>query len=117
MYNVDTDKVEALKLLRLNQIDDNNNRMGDVDVADELRGVYRLDCWVINRKSWWLMLFCYMGVLLKIAYKLYLQICKEEGVKARYKEQYQFRKSISEYCINPELVTSEKDSKKIKFEF
>ena len=63
------------------------------------------------------MLFWSMGVLLTDSYKLYLQICKEEGVKPWYKEQYQFRKKISEYWINPELVTSEKESTKRKFEF
>ena len=49
-----------------------------------------------------------MGALLTNYYKLYLQMCKEEGVTPRYKEQYQFRKAIAEYWINPELVTSEK---------
>ena len=52
LYNVDTGKVEALKFLRLNKIDKCNNGMGDVDVADQLRGVYSLDHWVRNRK-WW----------------------------------------------------------------
>ena len=46
-----------------------------------------------------------------------MQMCKEEGVKPRYKDQCQFQKKISEYWINPKLVTSEKESKKIIFEF
>ena len=57
MYNVDTGKVKTLKLFILNQIDKYNNGIGDVDVADKLRGVYRLDRWVRNRKWWWSMLF------------------------------------------------------------
>ena len=57
MYNVDTGKVEGLKFLRLNQIDNYNNGMGDVDVANQLRGLYRLDRWLRNRKFWWSMLF------------------------------------------------------------
>ena len=57
VYNVDTGKVETLKLFILNQIDKYNNGIGDVDVADKLRGVYRLDRWVRNRKWWWSMLF------------------------------------------------------------
>ena len=52
VYNVDTGKVEALKLLRLNQIDKYNNVMGGVNVADQIRGVYKLDRWVRNSK-WW----------------------------------------------------------------
>ena len=39
VYKVDTGKVEALKLLRLNQIDKYKNEMGDVDVADKIRGI------------------------------------------------------------------------------
>ena len=117
VYNVETGKVEDLKFLRLNQIDKYNNGMGDVNVDNQLRGVYRLDRWVRNRKWWWSMLFWSMCVLLTNYYKLYLQMCKEEGVKPWYKETYQFRKEISEYWINPELVTSEKESKKSKFEF
>ena len=94
VYNFDTGNVEALKLLRLNQIGKWNNGMGDVNVDDQLRGVYRLDRWVRNRKWRWSILFSYMGVLLTNYYKLYLQMCKEEGVKPRYKEQYQFQKAI-----------------------
>ena len=90
VYNVDTGKVEALKFLKLNQIDKYNNGMGDVDVADQLRGVYRLDRWVRNSKWWWSLMLCSLGVLLTNYYKLYLQICKEEGVKPWHKEQYQF---------------------------
>ena len=117
VYNVDTGKVEALKFLRLNKIDKYNNGMGDVDVDDQIRGVYRLGSWERNRKWWWPMLFWSMGVLLTNSYKLYLQMCKEEGVKPRHKEQYQFRKSIAKYWINLELVTSEKESEKRKSGF
>ena len=53
VYNVDTGKLDALKFLRLNQIDKYNNGMVNVAVADQLRGVYRLDRWVIKSKWWW----------------------------------------------------------------
>ena len=43
VFNVDTNQVEILKFLRLNQINAYNNGMGDVDLADQLRGVYRID--------------------------------------------------------------------------
>ena len=65
MYNIDKYKVEALKLLRLNKIDKYYNGMCDIDVDNQLRGVYRLYRWVRNKKWWWSMLFCSMGVLLK----------------------------------------------------
>ena len=64
VYNVDTGKVEALKFIRLNQIDKYNNGMVIVNVDDQLSRVYRLDRWVRNRKWWWSMLFWSMGVLL-----------------------------------------------------
>ena len=47
-------------------------------------------------------------MLLTNSYKLYLRVCKEEGIKVpQYKEQYHFRKSIAEYWINPELIQNE----------
>ena len=70
-----------------------------------------------KQEKWWSILLRSMGVLLTDSYKFYLQICKEEGVKPWYKEQRQLRKAIAEYWINIELVTSEKESKKMKFEF
>jgi hypothetical protein len=50
VFNVDTNQVERLHSLHLNQINEYNNSMGNVDVANQLRGVYRLDTWVRNRK-------------------------------------------------------------------
>ena len=64
--------------------------MSEVNVADQLLGVYWLDRWVRNMKWWWSMLFWYMGLLLTSSYKLYLQMCNEESVKPWYKDQYQF---------------------------
>ena len=72
VFNVDTNCVEKLVFLRLNQIDSYNNGMGDVDLADQLRGVYRLDRFVRNRKWWCSMLFFSTGVLLTNAYRVYL---------------------------------------------
>ena len=43
VFNVDTNEVETLKFLRLNQINKYNLEMGGVDIADQLRGVYRID--------------------------------------------------------------------------
>ena len=108
VYNVDTNEVESMKFLRLNQINKYNNEMGSVDVADQLRGVYRMDRWVCNREWWWSMLFWSVGVLLTNAYKLYLRVCEDEGVIPRYKEQFEFRKAIAEYWINPELIEKER---------
>ena len=53
VYNVDTNQVETMEFLRLNQIDAYNHGIGNVDLAAQLRGVYLLDRWVRNCKWWW----------------------------------------------------------------
>jgi hypothetical protein len=40
VYNVDTQKTEFIRFLRLNIIHKYNHTMGHVDVADQLRGSY-----------------------------------------------------------------------------
>ena len=112
IYNVNTNEVESLKLLWLNQIDKYNNGMGDADVVDLLKDVYRMDRWVRNRRWWWSMFFCSIGTLLTNAYKLYLRICEEEGKPPKeYKEQNEFRSAIAEYYICSNCVnTAAKES-------
>ena len=50
VYNVDSGKTEILSFLRMNNIHTYNSTMGNVDIADQLRGSYRLDYWARNRK-------------------------------------------------------------------
>ena len=92
--------------------------MGGVDIADQLRGVYRIDRFVRNRKWWWSLLFWGIGVLLTNAYKLYISVCADEGVTPIFKEQYKFRTAIAEYWINPDRITKElhKGTRKRKFD-
>eukprot|EP00536_Pseudo-nitzschia_multiseries_P015533 jgi/Psemu1/42957/gm1.42957_g len=85
-----------------------NNGMGDVDIGDQLREVYRLDRCVWNWKWWWPVMFWAIGVLLMNAYKLYLSVCKEEGItKPKYDAQYNFRRAIGEYWVDPDLFANE----------
>ena len=42
--------MEVLRFLRMNNIDVYNNKMGNVDLADQLRGTYRCDIGVRSRK-------------------------------------------------------------------
>ena len=80
VWNVDTCEYEEIKLLRLNFINNYNFTMGHVDVADQLRGNYRMDRWVRNRKWWWTMMFWGIGTLLTNSYVVYLKINLQEGV-------------------------------------
>ena len=118
VFNVETNETEDLRFLRLNQIHKYNKEMGGVDIADQLRGVYRIDRFVRNRKWWFSLLFWGIGVLLTNAYKLYISVCADEAVVPFYKEQYQFRTAIAEYWINPDVITKElqEGTRKRKFD-
>jgi hypothetical protein len=72
VYNVDTQKTEFIRFLRLNIIHKYNHTMGHVDVADQLRGSYRIDIYVRNRKWWWAIMFWAFGTLLTNAYVVYI---------------------------------------------
>ena len=58
----------------MNQSYLNNNTMGGVDIADQLRGTYRPDHWLRNRKWWWAMWYWSLGVHLVNAYIMYVNL-------------------------------------------
>jgi hypothetical protein len=93
VYNVDTDKCEKMKFLRLNLNDAYNRDMGHVDISDQLRNSYRFDHWMRKRKWWWSFFFWGIGVLLVNAYVSYRALCREKKVKPM--SQYDFRKAIA----------------------
>ena len=64
VYNVDMKQVELMQFLQLNQIDTYNFGMGNVDIADQLRGLYRVDIWLHNRKWWWSIFSWAFGVFI-----------------------------------------------------
>ena len=57
VYNVDTGETEIFKCLRMNNIHHYNSTMVNVDPAGQMRGSYRVDHWLRNRKWLWLLLF------------------------------------------------------------
>ena len=83
VYNVDSGKIEKLSFLRMNHIDAYNREMGNVDVADQLRGNYRFDHWLRNRKWWWSIFFWGLGVVLTNAYIIYKKVNQAEGVEKK----------------------------------
>jgi hypothetical protein len=67
-----------VKFLRLNVIDEYNNNMNSTDIADQLRGVYRPDHWMRNRKWWWAIWIWGIGVAGVNAYKIYEVMYEEQ---------------------------------------
>ena len=82
--------------MQMNLIDNYNHTMGNVDVTDQLRGAYRLDHWVRNRKWWWSMLFWALGTKLVNAFVLYIKVNEAYGIpKEKLMSHYKFQKSVA----------------------
>ena len=106
VYNVDTGQVELINFLRLNTINFYNEDMGNVDVADQLRGIYRCDIGVSNRKWWWSIWFWVLGVMLVNSYIMYLKVHLNQGRKKKdLIIHHDFRRVIAIYWINEEYIT------------
>jgi hypothetical protein len=96
VYDPEQAKMVGMKYLRLNMNDDYNNDMGHVDVADQLRGNYRMDRWIRQYKWWWSIWIWGFGVLQVNAYLFYQKMMDEFGVPKRDRlSQYDFRHSIA----------------------
>ena len=64
----------------MNKIHEYNNTMGVVDLADQLRGNYRIDKGLRNRKWWWSILFWSIGVMITNTYVIYFHVNLENGI-------------------------------------
>ena len=82
-FNVENSMVETLRFLRMNKIHEYNNKMGGVDLSDQLRGTYRIYKGVRNRKWWWSILFWSIGVMITNTYVIYLHVNIENGRKEK----------------------------------
>ena len=103
VFNVETGKMETLRFLRLNYINDYNYGMGHVDVSDQLRNNYRFDHWLRNTKWWWSIFYWGLGVMLVNAYVVYTAFLKEQGVlQKNMLTHYNFRKAVALAWISPE---------------
>ncbi len=91
-----------------------NNGMNNVDIADQLRGTYRLDCWMRKRKWWWSIWMWGVQVLLVNAYVLYRTahsiIWKTD--KKLILSQYRFREEIVKAWMEEEKSESEGQKKR-----
>jgi len=74
-------KKAIVKYLRLNVVEEYNNHMNSTDIADQLRGNYRPDRWMHQRKWWWAFFIWSIGVAGVNAYKIYEVMYEEEVAK------------------------------------
>jgi len=95
VYNVDTERTEPLRFLRLNVNDAYNTDMGHTDVADQLQNNYKFDHWFRNFKWWWSVMMWGIGVLLVNAHIVYRECMKDAGRERYILSQYEFRRLVA----------------------
>ena len=103
VYNRETGVMDVMRFLWMNNIDKYNSEMGHVDIADQLRGTYRMDHWVRNRKWWWSIMFWGIGVMMTNAYVMYVSVNTfiYGFNKNQLMSHHDFRRAIAVAWINP----------------
>ena len=78
--------------------------MGDVDIADQIRGVYRFDKWA-RKYKWWHSIFWWaFQVMMVNAYVSYKHHMEGHGLKPM--SHYEFQKDISRAFISGKVVST-----------
>ena len=95
----------------LNMANIYNDNMGEVDVGDQLRLMYRFDYWLLNRKWWWSVWFWNMGMLITNSYILYTKFYKMHGRDPKY-SHYNYCCQVAMAWINPKAYNWKKSCKK-----
>ena len=95
------EKGECVPFYRLNLADLYNQKMGQVDVGDQLRNYYRFDHWMRKRKWWWSIWVWCAGMLLTNAYIIYSKYCKVHKIKQKY-NHYEFICKVAEAWLHPD---------------
>ena len=99
VYHKDRKKMVSVPFHRLNIIDEYNMNMNSVDLADQLRGVYRWDEFMRKRKWWWsIMLWCMQMLQTNayVCYKKYMNMHDKETIS-----HYEFNKQIALAWLDP----------------
>ena len=97
IYDHSLNKVRERTFLRLNINDLYNKEMGDVDIADQIRGTYRIDKWMRKYKWWYAIFWWGFQVLMVNSYVCYKSHMEEHGLKLI--SHYEFQKSIARAFI------------------
>ena len=98
VYHKGENRMVTLPFYRLNVVDEYNNNMNNVDVADQVRGNYRFDKWMRKRKWWWSMFWWSFQMCLTNAYVLYKKYMKMHDIKPM--SHYEFQKRVALAWIN-----------------
>ena len=83
VFHHESNAMKEMKYLRLNIIDEYNSHMNQTDIADQLRGQYRPDAWMRNKKWWWSIFIWALGVAATNGYKIYCTMWDEDKKKGR----------------------------------
>ena len=95
-------KFVVVPFLCLNVIDDYSNKMNNVDIADQLQGVYCFDHCIRKRKWWWEIWFWAFQMLLTNCYIVYCKYLILHDHEGEIMTQYEFRTKIALAWIDPD---------------
>ena len=100
VWNKALQKKVQLPFYRLNVVDEHNNNVNNVDIADQLRLACRFDRWMRKRKWWWSIFFWSFETLLTNAYICYKKHHLLHNSKPM--SHFNFQRSIAMAWICPE---------------
>ena len=100
VYSKSLNKCTEITFLRPNVIDEYNNGMNNVDIADQLRLIYRMDRWMRKRKWWWSIFFWGFELLMVNAYITYCKYFHMHDLKPPL-SHYEFHRAIALAWLSP----------------
>ena len=106
VYDCQAGKMKKIKFHCLNDNNDYNFGMGGADIADQIRGSYRVDHWLRNFK-WWHSVFWWGDQVLMVnLYQCYCKYYKMNGLCPM--PHYEFQRRIAHVWLDKDYY-SEKD--------
>lgn len=83
--------------------------MGDVEIADQIRGTYRIDKWMRKYKWWYAIFWWGFQVLMVNSYVCYKSCMEEHGLNPI--SHYEFQKFIARAFIAGQKSSQDKKGK------